>query len=269
MPRLLVMEQERRDSPRYRHEGRYRQSESHCLFKYTLAGEGRFRDASGEYRVRAGQGFLCEIRDPATAYYYPADAHEVWEFLYVCFDGATATAMVHELTARCGPIFTIARESEIIERLFSWRHLSELDPCITPAEGAALVLGLLTELLATHDSEHQDAGNLLVQRAQEIVHQRLREELNATQLAALLGISREHLTRLFHAQLGQTPYRYILGEKMRVACRLLKDTELSIKEICYRTGCASPALFNRRFKELLQLTPGEFRRVGVMPVHMR
>ena len=101
------------------------------------------------------------------------------------------------------------------------------------------------------------------------MQQRLHEELNATKLAELLGISREHLSRLFHAQLGQTPYRYILNEKMQLACQLLKDTDLSIKEICHRTGCNSTALFTRRFKEILHLTPGEFRRVGVVPMHLR
>ena len=269
MPRLLVLEQERYVSSGYRHEGRYRQSESHCLFKYTLGGEGCFRDAAGEHRVPAGSGFLCEVCDPETAYYYPPGAHAPWDFFYVCFDGPTATAMVHELTARCGPVFPLARESEIIEQLFAWRHLAGLTVHIPPAEGAALVMELLTTLLAVHDSGQLDAGNQMVLRAQEIVRKRLQQELNATQLAELLGISREHLTRLFHAQLGQTPYRYILGEKIRLACRLLKDTDLSIKEICYRTGCASPALFTRRFKELLQLTPSEFRRVGVVPVHLR
>ncbi len=133
MPRLLALEQEWCDTPGYRHEGRYRQSESHCLFKYTLAGEGCFRDARGEHRVPAGCGFLCEIPDPVTAYYYPPEARVPWEFVYVCFDGPAALAMVHELNARCGPIYPLSPESEIIGRLLAWRHMAGLTIHITPA----------------------------------------------------------------------------------------------------------------------------------------
>ena len=118
----------------------------------------------GNIIVPAGCGFLCEIPDPVTAYYYPPEARVPWEFVYVCFDGPAALAMVHELNARCGPIYPLSPESEIIGRLLAWRHMAGLTIHITPQEGANLVMTLLTTLLAAHESGQIDAGNQQVLR---------------------------------------------------------------------------------------------------------
>jgi hypothetical protein len=63
MPRMLSVARERALDATYRNDGRLRQSEQHCVFQYTISGEGRFRDASGTYVVPAGQGFLCAVYD--------------------------------------------------------------------------------------------------------------------------------------------------------------------------------------------------------------
>ena len=111
-PRVTLIESERQDAPSYRHEGRYRQKERHCLFKYTLSGRGVFRDGAGEHPLPAGTGFLCEIRDPETAYYYPPDGTEPWVFVYATLVGDPAAGMVRELTGRYGPVYAIEPDTE-------------------------------------------------------------------------------------------------------------------------------------------------------------
>ena len=58
-------------------------------------------------------------------------------------------------------------------------------------------------------------------------------------------MSREHLTRIFQQNMGITPYKFILLEKMEYACNLLRTTTLSVKEIAYETGDSSPEHFSR------------------------
>jgi hypothetical protein len=54
-----------RDNAAYMNQGRFRQAETHCLFEYTLSGEGVFKNAAGAKRVPPGFGFLCKINDPS------------------------------------------------------------------------------------------------------------------------------------------------------------------------------------------------------------
>lgn len=267
LPRLSHVAAEHRFDASYRHEGKYRQSETHCIFKYTLEGEGRFRDASGEYRVPAEHGFLCELRDPETAYYYPTDALETWEFVYVCLEGSMIVEFVREMTARHGPIYRLPRHSECVEKLLAFQHYDGRTINLSPIESASLVMDLLNALLTDkYERNVLDTGNALVLRAQQVVRDRLHEDFNATELAAYLHVSREHLARVFQEQIGRTPYQYVLREKLLLACHLLKSTELPIQEISTRTGCSSLALFSRRFRSHFHMSPSQFRRLGVAPV---
>ena len=89
---------------------------------------------------------------------------------------------------------------------------------------------------------------------------------SAKSLATKLGASREHLSRVFRTQRGQTLARHMRQQRMLEACRLLKETSLTTKEIAARLGYTQPANFARLFRGILRLSPQEFRRHGVMPI---
>ncbi len=266
MPRLLVVASEEYDGPDYRHEGRFRRSENHCLFKYTLSGEGRFRCTGGEHTIGPGTGFLCRVSDPQTAYYYPPGGREPWRFVYTCFAGPVATAMVDELVQRFGHIYELPVHHPSIEALLGWESYAGAQPTISLAQKARLVLDLLTDLAAEKETPQSPSdANELTRKAQQLIERNLQENLNATQLAQILDVSREHLTRVFKEQTGQTLYRYMLRRRMLLACHLLKEADLTNKQIAARLGC-TPAQFSRSFRSVIHLTPTQFRKVGIIPV---
>jgi len=265
-PRLQVVSGETRTSTAYHHEGRYRQAESHCLFKYTLEGEGAFRDTRGEHRTPPGYGFLCEISDPATAYYFPADARGPWSFVYACFAGGAADLMVRDLVGRFGPVYPLPRDEGIVRRLLACRRETRPEIELGAAESADFVHALLGSLARSMEAQQpRDAAAVLVRAAREHVQHHLTENLNATDLARALGVSREHLARVLRERLGMSPYQYIVRQKMRRACELLKETTQTSKEIAAALGYDAPH-FTRTFKNTLHLTPARFRSVGVVPV---
>jgi AraC-like DNA-binding protein len=267
LPRLLVAASERRISPRYHHEGRFRQRESHFLFKYTLAGEGAFRDGQGEHRVPTGCGFLCEIRDPATAYYYPPTGRAPWEFVYVCLEGGCTAALVRDLLKRHGPVYALPPEHEAVRRMLGFSRFRE-DACeLSGAESAQMALGLLLALAQSREeAAGRDSGDLLVRRAQALVRRRIRDGVNVSVLARELRVSREHLTRVFAARTSLPPHRYIERERTRQACRLLKESILTAKEIAAELGFSSAAQFTRAFRRATGMPPMRFRAVGSVPL---
>jgi AraC-like DNA-binding protein len=268
LPHVLNLASERQTDTDYHFEGRYRQGEGHYLFKYTLSGEGRFRDAAGEHRMTPGRGFLCEVCDPATAYYYPDDACEPWTFVYVTFRGGPSREIVSELLQRHGPIYALDIEGDTIARLLTWETYSDTEPPIPAADGARIVMDLLMDLARSAEGdESRDPGNQLARQFRSIVRENLGRNVNIAELAEQLDVSREHLTRVFREQTSQTPYQYLRREKMLLACRLLKETSLSHKQIAARLGLAVPAHFTRTFKSVMKMTPSRFRRVGMIPMH--
>ncbi|MFP4106134.1 MAG: helix-turn-helix domain-containing protein [Phycisphaerae bacterium] len=266
LPQLTNISAERRTETAYRHLGRYRRSEPQCVFQYTLTGRGVFRDAGGEHDVPAGTGFLVKINDPATAYYYPADAEQPWEFMYVAFVGRSADGPTAELTARFGPLYSLPMDSGIIARLLELGRRGSEQLAVSPGQGARLVTDLLTSLADSRQpAAPDDPSRRLATDAIQLVQRNVEHALNATELAELLGVSREHLTRVFAEQTGQTPYRYIQRRKALRAAHLLKESSLTNKQIAARLGYSRPGHFTRAFKSVMGLTPSRFRAVGSIP----
>lgn len=265
-PRLQVIVSERQTSPAYHLEGRFRSAERHCLFKFTLAGEGRFRVGRKEYRLPAGHGFLCEINDPATSYYYPPDGRASWEFVYLCFIGLPATTMTREFVRRHGPVFQLPVDIGFIPEIMEWHRHDKQELRITPADGARIIVNLFAALSQSKVSlDRFDAGFVLVQETRQLIRKRLRQFCNVKFLANQMGVSREHLSRVFKEQTAQTPLQYLMRQKMIEACRLIKETRLTQKEIAAAMGYNVPAHFTRAFKRVMRLTPRRFRAVGTIP----
>lgn len=268
MPRLINLASERRDHTHgYHYEGRRRPTETQFLFKYTLSGEGRFRDQDGERAVPPGHGFLCEVCDPETAYFYPPASRKPWEFFFACFKWPAGRNAVLELIERYGPLHALPPDSGVIAKLLAWRHYRHRRLEIDPGASAAMVMDLLAALVSAREaSRPDDPMARLIRDAQKLIHDGIAKPLTVAGLAQTLAVSREHLSRVFHEQTGQTPSAYILRQKMAIACRQLKDSDLSIAEIAAQVGYTDSAHFVRRFKGLLHLPPGRFRKVGVVPL---
>jgi AraC-like DNA-binding protein len=74
------------------------------------------------------------------------------------------------------------------------------------------------------------------------------------------GLSRSALDRRFRAVLGQSPKRYLLGLRMRLAAAALVEGRQSIGEIAAAVGYESEPAFHRAFRRTLGRTPGTYAR---------
>lgn len=79
-------------------------------------------------------------------------------------------------------------------------------------------------------------------------------------LARRLGVSVWRLRRDFQAIEGMTPSRWLHGARMARAQALLADSDLSIAEIGYRIGYASPCNFTTAFARTFGCAPSQARR---------
>jgi AraC-like DNA-binding protein len=269
LPRLGSVASETILSPSYQNHGRFRTAETHCLFKYTLRGEGIFLDADGEHRVPEGHGFLCTINDVRTAYYYPPGATAPWTFVWVVFDGDAARRMTREIVRRYGAIYTLPRACAEVQRLLEFRKAGRVRRTIAPAWGARVVTDLLLALAGTREEAQAEPEDVLVRRARQVVAERVEAPLTVTEVAGRLNVSREHLTRRFAEQTGLTPHDYILRQKLLLACQLLKETTLSNKQVAQRLGFGEPSHFTRTFRRVLQMPPSRFRALGTIPMAWR
>ena len=78
--------------------------------------------------------------------------------------------------------------------------------------------------------------------------------------AAVAKMSPKSFCRFFKANTGKTLVEYLHELRIGEACRLLLETDRTISEIALDCGFNNLSNFNRRFRELKEMTPREYRR---------
>lgn len=113
----------------------------------------------------------------------------------------------------------------------------------------------------------QDASALLAQQAARLLDEPeawLDDAVpSVDKLAARLGVSARHLRRIFEAQFGVSPMRYLQTRRLHTAKQLLADTALPITQVALMSGYASVRRFNAEFVGHYRLNPSQLRRKGL------
>ncbi|MEV6734434.1 MULTISPECIES: helix-turn-helix domain-containing protein [unclassified Streptomyces] len=89
---------------------------------------------------------------------------------------------------------------------------------------------------------------------------RLDTELTVGRLAEQAGVSARTLARRFAEQLGHSPGKWLLTQRLAAARILLEQTDLPVEAIAIRVGLSSAVNLRRRFRTMLGTTPGAYRR---------
>ncbi|MGO4547363.1 helix-turn-helix domain-containing protein [Paenibacillus sp. 2TAB23] len=92
------------------------------------------------------------------------------------------------------------------------------------------------------------------------IQQHYRNVLTVEELADLAGIDRWKYTRLFKEKTGLVPLQYLNGIRIEQAKRRLTRGEERLSEVAEHAGFTNEYYFNRRFKQMVGVSPGQFRR---------
>ncbi|MBS1226740.1 MAG: helix-turn-helix protein [Proteobacteria bacterium] len=97
-------------------------------------------------------------------------------------------------------------------------------------------------------------------KVRELVDTFLDADLSVERMAAEVGLSPYHFSRLFRASFGVAPHRYVLQMRIARAAHLLRaERQRSIADIALASGFASQAHFSNAFKCHMGQTPARWR----------
>lgn len=98
-----------------------------------------------------------------------------------------------------------------------------------------------------------------LRRATAYMAERLDQPFDLDALAAEVGMSAFHFSRLFRKATGAAPSQAFIGMRMTEARRLLRETDRSIIEVALDVGYASPSHFAQVFRKTVGVTPRAYR----------
>jgi signal transduction histidine kinase/AraC-like DNA-binding protein/DNA-binding response OmpR family regulator len=100
----------------------------------------------------------------------------------------------------------------------------------------------------------------LVKRTVIYLHENYANPLSRREIAASIGVSENHLSRIFRRELGISPWDYLNRYRIRQAKELLTGTEDSITCVALQVGFNDPAYFSRVFRRQVGQSPTAFRK---------
>src|SRR5918998_5538500 len=97
-------------------------------------------------------------------------------------------------------------------------------------------------------------------RARDAMDRDYAHPLDIPSLARIAHVSEAHFIRTFRATFGETPHRYLQRRRVERAMFLLRETDLSVTEICFDVGFASLGTFSRTFRAIVGESPATYRK---------
>lgn len=239
--------------PGYRHTvaGRTR---SNGILQLTLAGCGWCRLGSGPtHAVPAGTGMIFHTHLHRELVYGLPEGGR-WDFLYTDLDGEASRSALADIVAARGHVVALSAEHPALRACARLLPRTALAHRSMPAAEAARLGGGV--LLALAEAVGRP-GDRLVLAAMDWLREHLDRAVAVADCATALGVSREHLTRRFAAEVGDSPARWLVRQRIARARALLVVPGATVAGVARACGFASSAHFAAVFRASTGMRPRE------------
>ena len=108
-------------------------------------------------------------------------------------------------------------------------------------------------------SREAEELNRRLLRARDAMDRAYAEPLDVRAVAAVAHISPAHFSRCFRAVFGESPHRYLQRRRVERSMFLLRESDLTVTDICFDVGFSSVGTFSRTFRQIVGQTPSAYR----------
>ena len=244
----------------------------HADMELNFCVRGGFDVIVDKERYHVGEGELSIIA-PGVSHAFPASEQRDRRVLTVIL-GTSLLKKHFERFANCSFSHPICRLKDVPERKMLLEALQNLvalyevrtekSELLLTAELYRVCACLLDEIASPVEQAVSQAADLRtvanIERALELIYYDYRKALTVEMAADITGYGKSNFCKIFKRITGASFHQALNHRRVRVACGLLTETDLSVAEIATEVGFTEAKTFCRVFKETEQETPGEYRR---------
>ncbi len=225
-----------------------------CCIEYIVAGSGTVQVNGQRFTARAGDTYCLPI---GYSHFYTSDRKTPWEKIWINLSGE----MVSKLASLYGTEdiyhFPALDTSDL---LLKFQYYADRPATPQSAEKCCALVSQLffrmSRALCVTDAEEITP----VQRMLAYIEQHETDVIRLEQLAAACHKSPSQAERLFRAETGIPPYRYVLNRKIELACQLLRETGMSVRDIAAYLSFDDEFYFSGLFRRKTGFSPTQYRK---------
>ncbi|WP_026652011.1 AraC family transcriptional regulator [Butyrivibrio proteoclasticus] len=227
------------------------------IFHYVISGKGFLILEGKRYEIHGNQGFLIPAGSKA---YYEADMDDPWEYAWIHVDGPRAMELFNSAGVSLeNPIFTPVGDASAIVDCFDAILDNSDKECFCYAKVYEFFDCIISKS-ANRLQNDVDPRLSYVKSAINYIRLKYSEPIGVEEIAAVCGLNRSYLTRLFKHATGYTPQSYLCSYRMKKASELLLESAESVNSIAFLVGYSDAFTFSKAFKRYKEESPSEYRK---------
>lgn len=230
----------------------------HALL-YVTAGAGEFESIpTGTRDLRAGDALFLF---PGVWHRYRPKNASGFKFYWARFHGAIITSLQQQsVITPTSPFFRCGLDDRIADAFEQLHDATSNEAQQSGPLAAAKTLEVVARVTAIHEpTPPRSKPFQIIRRARLLIEKQPEIPPRIDDMIKGFDISRTQFFRAFRRETGQSPYGYRLHLCMHRACKLLRNSDLSVKEIAESMGFNNPYHFSKIFKKKIGQSPRHYR----------
>lgn len=257
--------------PKAEHHHRIRtEGISQHVLIYCVDGNGFYRLKGKTYNVRQNQYFILPAGHP---HEYGASEGGHWTIYWVHFKGehsaVYATGADRPQDVRVSINSNIHNRNNIFEEILTTLTVGDGIEDLRYASSLLhyylASLRYLQQYRRTSHNDHthteeEDNGKRVAEAAIHFMTENLERRITLNDILHYVGYSPTRFSTLFKQHTGCSPLAYFNRMKIEHACRMMRETNLHINQICYKLGIEDALYFSRMFSKAMGVSPSQYRK---------
>lgn len=237
-----------------------RKKHDSILIMCTKSGKGVLKYENKSFETTEGTGIIINCNKP---HVYFTDKNDLWNFMWVHFNGGQCIKQVEFILNNAGPIFIFEKGSTIEKNIQKIIELTPKKGMYYDILASNYLNEILTDLMLNALPKDTNVKSTpdLIKNAISILEQKYQENIDLEYLAKRLFTNKYNLIRQFKKYQGITPYEYLIKFRINQAKFLLENTSLTVSEISFKSGFGDSSHFIKLFRKYVKKTPLQYRKI--------
>jgi len=225
-----------------------------CCIEYIISGSGSVQIDGQSFSPQKGDTYCLPT---GFDHRYFSDKKTPWEKIWINLSGNYVNTLFEQFGLRGCYHFPGLDTSDLLQK---FQYYAERPATAGTAEKCAALVTQLFFRMSLAQTNTEQPQRTPVQAMLDYIEQHETDAIRLEQLAAVSGKSPSQAERLFRATLGLPPYRYVLNRKIEIACQLLTETGMSIRDISSYLSFEDEFYFSGLFRRKMGVSPTQYRK---------
>ncbi len=229
------------------------------VFEYVVSGKGYIEYKGKVYPVKAGESYII---NRICGHRWYADPEDPYEKKWVNIGGRflESLTLAYQMT---GGVYveSVSIEAQIDEMHRILLNYNFQDPRQDNLRLMHLLVDIFDKMNYTRNAEREKPDRVMFEQIRNYVTANLLyEQLSPTAICNSFFISSSTLLRMFEKNVGISPAKYIVRQRIEYAKQLLLSTDYTVDRISGFLFFSSSRHFYKVFRETVGMAPTEWRK---------